>query len=138
MTLLDRLGLRRVTRRAPLGPWGERVASRVLRRKGYRVIDRNVRTKLGEIDLLCIAPDRRTLVVVEVKTRLLPRDPGVRTPRPEDALTHAKRARLARLAQLEAKRRSMESSPVRIDVVAIERPRTGKPVVRHHENAVTP
>lgn len=130
--------LRRRPADEPLGPWGERLAARRLKRKGYRLLGRNVRSSMGEIDLLCMAPDKRTLVVVEVKTRRPPDTRTPNTPRPEDAITASKGARLVRLARLEAKRRDMERAPLRIDVVAIERPDTGPPVVRHHVNAVTP
>lgn len=122
--------------REPLGPWGERRAARHLRRSRYRVLARNVRSKLGEIDLVCLAPDRRTLVIVEVKARAARASEAA--PRPEDQITKSKRERLLRLAQVEAKRRSMERAPLRIDVVAIERREGGSADLRHHEGAVTP
>ncbi|GAB4550068.1 MAG: hypothetical protein Tsb0013_11680 [Phycisphaerales bacterium] len=124
-------------RHETLGAWGERLAARHLRRRRYRVLGRNVRSKAGEIDLVALAPDRRTLVIVEVKTRLAPEHHTPHTPRPEDAITRDKRRRLLRLAHAEARRRNMSSAPVRIDVIAIEKPRTGRPVLRHHERAVT-
>lgn len=52
-----------------LGARGEREAERYLASRGYQVIGRNLRMHSGEIDLLCVAPDERTIVVVEVKTR---------------------------------------------------------------------
>ncbi|MEM1423289.1 MAG: YraN family protein [Planctomycetota bacterium] len=133
-----RAALARLLGRDPtLGGWGERLAARHLARAGYRVLGRNVRTKMGELDLVALAPDARTLVVVEVKTRRTRAETTPHTPRPEDALTRAKRERLVRLARVEAKRRSMERSPLRIDVIAIEKPDTGRPTLRHHERAVT-
>ncbi len=54
--------------RRQLGALGERLAAQHLERRGYRVLDRNVRTRAGEIDL--IAFDGRTLAFVEVKTQL--------------------------------------------------------------------
>lgn len=50
-----------------LGPLGERLAAEHLERLGYRVIERNHRTRFGEIDL--IAVDGETLVFCEVKSR---------------------------------------------------------------------
>jgi len=50
-----------------VGRVGERAAARYLRRRGLRLIARNVRVARGEIDL--IAMEGRTLVFVEVKTR---------------------------------------------------------------------
>ena len=52
--------------RQRLGRWGERVAARFLRRKGLKIIARNWRCTLGEVDL--IARDGNGLVVVEVRT----------------------------------------------------------------------
>ncbi len=50
-----------------LGPRGERVAARYLRRQGLRILARNVRFGRDEIDL--VALDGETLVFVEVKSR---------------------------------------------------------------------
>lgn len=49
------------------GRWGEEVACAVLRANGYRIIARNWRTRMGEIDI--IARDGDVLAFVEVKTR---------------------------------------------------------------------
>lgn len=53
--------------RRALGALGERLAAEHLRRLGFVVVDRNVRMRHGEIDL--IAFDGGTLVFAEVKTR---------------------------------------------------------------------
>jgi len=49
------------------GSTGEELAVRFLRRRGYRILCRNFRTKTGEIDI--IARDKKSLVFVEVKLR---------------------------------------------------------------------
>lgn len=121
-----------------LGARGERLAARYLKKRKYNVIGRNVRSGMGEIDLVAIAPDKRTLVIVEVKTRRAPDAVTPHTPRPEDAITRDKRQRLLRLAQVEATRRGMDRAPLRIDVIAIDTHDDKKPTLRHHENAVTP
>src|SRR5437879_12187458 len=81
-----------MTGRSVLGAEGERVASRFLEARGYRILERNYRTRRGEIDL--IAEDGRILVFVEVKVRLDDRFGG-----PAAAISRAKQARIARLAQ---------------------------------------
>src|SRR3989449_3652711 len=81
-----------MTGRSVLGAEGERVASRFLEARGYRILERNYRTRRGEIDL--IAEDGRILVFVEVKVRLDDRFGG-----PAAAITRAKQAPIARLAQ---------------------------------------
>ena len=59
-------------RRRNPGQYGEYLAGRFLRRHGYRIIARNLRTRFGEVDLVALTPDRGTLVIVEVKTALEP------------------------------------------------------------------
>src|SRR2546427_11918336 len=81
-----------MTGRSVLGKEGERVAAQFLEARGYRILERNYRTRRGEIDL--IAEDGRILVFVEVKVRLDDRFGG-----PAAAITRAKQARIARLAQ---------------------------------------
>jgi putative endonuclease len=50
------------------GSLGERIAADHLREAGYEIVDRNFRTRRGEIDL--VAADARALVFCEVKTRV--------------------------------------------------------------------
>ena len=50
-----------------MGEAGERLAERFLKKKGYRLVERNWRRKAGEVDLLM--QDGEVLVVVEVKSR---------------------------------------------------------------------
>ncbi len=49
-----------------LGDWGEKKATKYLKNKGYKILSRNWRNKLGEIDIVC--RKRRALIFVEVKT----------------------------------------------------------------------
>jgi len=53
--------------RLALGCRGEEAAVRHLRRRGLKILARNYRTPVGEVDI--IASNRRNLVFVEVKTR---------------------------------------------------------------------
>jgi putative endonuclease len=61
-------------RRLRLGALGERLACRHLEALGYELLDRNFRTRHGEIDL--VARDRRCLVFCEVKARVAQRPAG--------------------------------------------------------------
>jgi putative endonuclease len=81
--------------RRALGAFGERLAAEHLTRAGYLVIDRNYRTRFGEIDI--IAADSRCLVFCEVKTRLAgtPSGPGG----PLDAIGPRKQRRLRAMAR---------------------------------------
>ena len=94
------------------GKEGERAAAELLKAQGYRILARNYRTRWGEIDL--IAEDGRTLVFVEVKARRDDRFGG-----PGAAITPAKQARIARLAQQYLAWRRLGDRLCRFDVVMI-------------------
>src|SRR5687768_1103798 len=117
--------------RPTLGARGERIAARHLRRAGYRVLGCNLRTRLGEIDLLAEDPDGREIVVVEVKTGAST-DPELR---PELHVNRDKQRKLASLAAQLAARRGMGDRPIRFDVIGVDLPPRGPPVVRHHIGA---
>ena len=67
------------------------LAAKFLRRKGYKILSRDERTGLGELDLVAI--DGQTVVFVEVKTRRSA-DLG----HPSEAVTLDKQRRMTRLA----------------------------------------
>jgi putative endonuclease len=52
------------------GRRGEQLAAEHFERLGYRVLDRNFRTRFGELDLVVATADAGTIVFCEVKTRL--------------------------------------------------------------------
>lgn len=123
----------------PLGRRGEQLAAKTLRRQGYSILGRNVRLRIGEADLVCLAPDRRTVVIVEVKTRLRGQSVSElgNTVAPEASVNQRKRRKLQHIAAALVKANNWNDRPVRIDVVAIEWPDSGgKPEVRHHAGAV--
>jgi putative endonuclease len=125
------------SKRDPLGPRGERAAARHLKRKGYRVIGRNVHVKAGEADLICLDPQRTSVVVVEVKTRRRTegQHPTSAATPPEASVGEKKRRKLLQVTRSLAKLNRWQRT--RIDVVAVEWPDRGKPTIRHIENAVT-
>ena len=55
--------------RRALGARGEELAARHLEARGYQVVERNYRTRYGELDV--VARDARFLVICEVKTRIV-------------------------------------------------------------------
>src|SRR2546425_12774100 len=79
---------------------------RVLRRRGYRIRDRNVRCPMGELDL--VAEDGGTLVFLEVKTRSTSDYGG-----PFEAISPLKRRRLQRLAVFYLATRPLVGRPPR-------------------------
>lgn len=50
-----------------LGRLGELTTARFLKKKGYKIIDKNFTNKIGEVDLIALYGD--LLVFIEVKTR---------------------------------------------------------------------
>ena len=113
-----------------LGQAGEAAAVRFLRRRGFVILARNLRSPLGEIDLL--ARDGPTLVFVEVKTR---RGAGWGAP-PEAGVDARKRARLARLALGYLAARRLGERSCRFDVVGVSVNEAGRVTgVRHLEHA---
>lgn len=119
---------------ATLGRRGERAAASHLKKRGFRLVARNVRFRAGEADLLMRDPDGVTLVVVEVKTR---RVSAEREHPPAEASVHAhKRAKLLQLRSILARNPKHQGRPIRIDVVAVDWPARGACVVRHFTDAV--
>jgi putative endonuclease len=98
--------------RKSLGDKGEDVAAAALKKQGYKVLERNYRTPLGEIDL--IARHGGALVFIEVKTRT-----SSRFGAGQDAVHHGKQARLRKLADYYLKQKRLGEVPVRFDVVGI-------------------
>src|SRR5262245_20604283 len=96
----------------PVGQRGEELAARFLERRGFAILARNLRSRLGEIDL--IARDGRTLVFVEVKARR-----GSGGDPPQAAVDGRKQARLARVAVDYLARERAGGEACRFDVVAV-------------------
>jgi putative endonuclease len=79
-------------RHQTLGAAGERLAAEHLVRRGYRILERNYRTRWGELDL--VAYDGKTLAFCEVKTRTA----GGHKGSPFEALSPAKQTQVRRMA----------------------------------------
>ncbi|MDD2240084.1 MAG: YraN family protein [Kiritimatiellae bacterium] len=131
--------LRKSAKRQPAsqrtGAWGEALAARLLRRKGYRILGRNVRFgSRCELDLVARSPAPETLVFVEVKTRR-----SDTFGRPMVAVDRAKRRALGRAAHRYLRHLKVRPSHIRFDVVEVIGLPTGDPpVIRHIENAFSP
>jgi len=113
-----------------LGRWGEEFAAKYLLEQGYKIIDRNVRTSYGEIDL--IATQGETIIFVEVKTRTTTSF-GL----PEQSITARKRAHILESAQAYLQDKSNLGNDWRVDVIAIRKFPRGSPELVHFENAIS-
>jgi putative endonuclease len=110
--------------RQALGAYGERVALRHLLGQGMVVLDRNWRCRQGELDL--VMRDGDVLVACEVKTR----SSGV-SGSPHEAVDDVKLDRLHELAWRWAEEHGVRPPDVRVDLVAVLRPRRGPAVLDH-------
>lgn len=100
-------------RRQSLGQQGEDIACAELQRRGYEIVARRHRTRLGEIDV--IARHAETIVFVEVKARADFSYGGAAA-----AVMRRKQARIARMAADYLMRHRLTDRPCRFDVVAID------------------
>jgi putative endonuclease len=99
-------------RAKPLGRKGEDLAASYLCNLGWEILERNYRTRLGEIDLVC--RDRDSIVFVEVKTRT-----ETDFARPDQSVTQRKQAKLRRLVEDYLVQHRQESADVRFDVLGV-------------------
>lgn len=98
--------------RSSLGAFGETWTVGYLSRIGYRIVERNVRYRGGEIDI--VAWDDRTLVFIEVKCRR-----STSFGSPEASITSRRYQHLAIAIAEYLQRRCLEPDDYRIDVVSI-------------------
>ena len=96
----------------------EDAAAEFLRRRGYRIAQRNYTTRVGEIDI--VAVDEGMVVFVEVKSRV-----STEYGPPEFAVDGRKQAKLRRIAQLFLESHKLLDTPCRFDIVALTRPEGG-------------
>lgn len=99
--------------RTAVGRAGEEAAARHLEGLGYRIVARNLRFRVGELDL--VAEENGVVVFVEVKTRT-----GNSFGTAVEAVTKAKQIQLTRLASIYLAGTGSEGRSCRFDVVAVE------------------
>jgi putative endonuclease len=94
------------------GKQSESAAVRHLKKKGYKILEKNYRTPLGEIDI--VARDNDTIVFVEVKARS-----SARFGNPKTAVTPRKQRRISMVALHYLKEKRQHRAKARFDVIAI-------------------
>lgn len=94
-----------------LGAWGENEALAFLNNLGYRLIDRNIRFKKYEVDLVLV--DGEDLVVVEVKARCTGQ-----IGEPWRAVTKSKQRQIITVADRYVQEHQIDRN-VRFDIVSI-------------------
>ncbi len=123
-----KLSPRKEAFRFGLGDRGEVQAWAFLTKRGYKIIEKNYRCKIGEIDVICKKDGR--IVFVEVKTRQ-----SSRFGSPAEAVSKQKQNKIARLAEWYLKDKKLTDSKAGFAVVAVEWSGAAEPSIRLIENA---
>jgi putative endonuclease len=112
------------------GRRAEEIVARRLAAAGWEIVERNARTRHGELDI--VALDGRTLVFVEVKAGRAGSALGPE--RPVFAVDHRKQRRVRRLATawMAARRDVPPYAQIRFDAVGVTFDRTDRPVEVEH------
>ena len=112
-----------------IGLRGEQLAARYLRSKGYRILNSNFETKLGETDIIALSKNK-TLCFIEVKTR----SPGHMFP-PSDAVDYKKEENLKTNAAAYMKYTKTEGNDIRFDIIEVILHDLDTADINHIENA---
>jgi putative endonuclease len=110
--------------RHALGRRGERLAARYLRRRGYRILARNMVLAGCEIDLIVRKGD--TVAFVEVRTLA-----SSAAMYPEDTVTPTKEAHIRRAAHYYEAAHDDGKTYYRYDIIAIVAPPGQRPEITH-------
>ncbi len=108
------------------GNIGEDLAEKYLRQKRFKILKRNLTTKIGEIDIL--ARDKSDIVVVEVKTKS-----GSDFGEGFEMVNYFKRRKLLQLAKMLQK--DYSRATIRIDVVSVDLSQN-PPEIKYFKSAV--
>ena len=106
-----------------IGKKYEAIVANFLTKKGYKILERNHRNKIGEIDLIC--KDGNYIVFVEVKYKS-----SAKFGRPIEMITEQKIRKVRLTANLYLKTKRLLESNIRFDAVEVL-----DNEIRHIENA---
>lgn len=95
-----------------VGVIGESQAEKYLKKKKYKILNKNYKTILGEIDI--VAKDKKTIVFVEVKKR-----ETYQFGRPSEAVDEHKQQKIRNVALYYLKQFKLFDNPCRFDVIEI-------------------
>lgn len=94
------------------GKLGESIAEKYLRKNGYIILEKNFRSKCGEIDI--IGKDKDYIVFIEVKTRS-----SSKFGTPREAVTFTKQNKIYKTAQLYIMEKRLLNFNCRFDVIEV-------------------
>jgi putative endonuclease len=116
-----------------LGQWGEATAEKYLIDRGYKILDRNYRTTIGELDI--VARKNDVIAFVEVKTRdSINADHFL----PEESVNSRKQSKLKKLGEIYlTKHKYKDDQGWQIDVISVILNKSTQEVtINHIQNAV--
>jgi putative endonuclease len=102
-----------VTNKKTEGQRGEEIACRALKKRGYRILDKNFSCRHGELDI--VAEDNNVLCFVEVKARSS-KDYGL----PEEAVTYWKKRKLLNTAFVYIEKKNIRDRDMRFDIISVD------------------
>ena len=115
------------TQQQKIGEKGEKLAIKFLKKKKYKIVDRNYRAdRYGELDIIAKTGDE--LVFVEVKTKT-----DEQFGSPEEEFTYQKKKRMRRAIQNYLFKKDLTNKEWRADLIAVEII-NGRAEIRHYEN----
>jgi putative endonuclease len=112
-----------------IGHWGEEMAAHYLQERGYTILERNLRTAHGELDI--VACKDNTIIFVEVKVRS-----STAFGFPEEAVSPRKQAHLISAAEAYLARHPESPETWQFDIIAITRQAGVPPKIEHFENII--
>ena len=115
-----------------LGTWGEDLAAAYLREKGYSIRDTDWKLGKRDLDIVALTPDQRTIVFVEVKTRL-----SDAVMKPEDAVDIKKIRSIGYTANSYIKELDIDLE-TRFDIISIIGKHGEQTRIEHIEDAFNP
>lgn len=105
---------------------GEEIAIKYLRSQGYKILDRNYRTNIGEIDIVAVKKD--LLIFIEVKARS-----NINYGYPYEAVNWQKQEKIIKTSYIYLKHKHLDKYQIRYDIIEIFL--QNEPKINHIENA---
>ncbi len=118
--------------RQKIGAVGEQIARAYLKKRGWRILDTNVRFGQDELDILAMCPREETIAIVEVRTT------ARNGKRPEDTITHRKRKAMRRVARHVQTEALKHRCSLRVDLIAVQLADTHESSKIRHYKGVLP
>lgn len=112
-----------------LGRRGEDEALKFLETNNFKILSKNFRCKIGEIDI--IAKKNEDIIFIEVKTRT-----SSKFGSPSEAVTYKKRLKILKVAEFFILINNIRDCNFRFDVIEVKK-ENEKFIINHLENAIS-